>query len=495
MSSLKKTLSSSFLLSFETILRKLVGLVSTLVLARLLMPEDFGIIAIALMTMGLLEAMKEFGAGAYLMRSKDINKDMINTSWTIGLISTIVFALILAVSSPLVAAYFEDPRLIPVLCVYATMWLLRSVGNPGTVLLKREQNYLPIVKASIISKVISVVIVIPAAIYFQNYWALVIAQYSMSLTGVISGYIIHPHRPRLCLVNFKEQWKFSSWFLLQSILGYCRSQLDTFLVGSFFDKAALGSYHTMKYLASMPTTFLIGPATEPLLVQLAKIKDTKAYFSQQYNVSLIVPLCLAIPACLFIYYNHALVTHIILGDNWIEYSKLFAIFCISIFTILVQQHALRVLIIHAKTKQIFYFEILSFIGLYGYLLTQNFDEILVFSTSKIAIELLMALLVFIYVTIRYTSVNNLLQCFLCILPVAISAYIASYTTRHIILDQGEIIQFIITTASFGIIYFLSLIIQVMILRNMSREWAYIWNICRKVIIKTLESKPFKSKKI
>ena len=151
-------------------------------------PEDFGIIAIALLVMGLFETIQQFEGGAYLMRSKEINDSMVNTSWTIGLIMSVILALALYLSIPLVVDYYEDPRLEAVLTIYSTLLIVRYFGNPATVYLRRSQNYLPLIKVTFTAKLLSVILAVGTAVTYKNYWALIIGQYSASLFSAIGSY-------------------------------------------------------------------------------------------------------------------------------------------------------------------------------------------------------------------------------------------------------------------------------------------------------------------
>lgn len=480
MSSLKKIISSSFLLSSEGILRKMVGLVSTLILARVLLPADFGIIAIAIMVMGLFEALKQFGGNMYLLRAEKVTDDMINTAWTIGLSSTTVFALLLAYSAPFVANYYDDERLTLVLWIYASMWIVQNIGSPGTILLKREQNYFPLVSLSIASKILSVIIAITIALIYENYWALIIGQYSMALTGSIGSYFIVKYRPRLCLKEFKVQWNFSSWWMLQSILGYVKTQLDTFLVSSMYDKGGLGSYHNMKYLSSMPTTFLIAPATEPLIADLAQTKNNHNYFAFKYNVSLLVPLCIAIPFCAFFIPHHELITLILLGSNWVEYSNLFSVFCVSVLTICVQQHAARVFVIHEKTKPLFYFELASFIIIFSLLLGLDIETVFTFALIKITTEAVFSFALFAYITIQYTGFRNFMICLSGIVPIVLSALFSTYTSLLVSTDNPILMQFIYTALIFITTFFVSLIFIAYLFSSKNKEWQYILDLLKKI---------------
>jgi len=482
LSSLNKIFTSSFLLSFEAVLRKLVGLVSTLVLARLLVPEDFGLIAIALMVMGLIDAMKQFGGGTYLLKSERIDTDMINTSWTISFLANLLMALVLILATPYIAEYYTDDRLKGVLWAFSGIWLVRSLGNPALVMLRREQNYLPIVKLSIFTKVIAVIVVIISAIIFESYWALVLGQLTTYTLMTIGSYFLYHHKLKFCLNNFKEQWQFSSWWTLQSLVGFFQTQLDTFLVSSMYDKSALGSYHTIKYFASMPITFFLQPASEPLFVELRKIKDNKEYFNQQFNVSFLVTLLVAAPLALFLMQEHYLVTATLLGDNWTEYSGLFAIFCISIITYTLQRQALDTMVILGSTKGLFYFQILSFVTVYGILLYRNATTIMEFSTIKVGLEISIAALLFIYITLKYTSLRSIIHLVIASTPIIISLLICHYLNLKIDTEYPVFIQLVIAGLLFFTTYLVSLLFFCFLLRKSSPEWRYIWNLAERVVL-------------
>lgn len=483
MSNLKKVLSGSFLLSAEAVLRKLVGLISTLVLARILVPEDFGLIAIALMVMSFIDAMKKFGGVKYLLKTETINLDMINTSWTINFSSNFVMATLLVIATPYIADYYTDDRLKAVLWSFAGIWIIRSLGNPALVMLRREQNYLPIVKLSIITKIIAVIVVIISAVIFKSYWALVLGQLTTYSLNTIGGYFLYRHRLTFCLKNFKEQWNFSGWWMLQSFVGFLKAQLDTFLVSSMFDKSALGSYHTIKYFASMPITFLLEPAAQPLLVELRKIKDNKAYFFQQYNVSLIVSFIIAAPITFFLMQEHFLVTSVLLGNNWVEYSELFAIFCLSIVAFNLQRQALDVIVILGTAKGVFYFQTFSFIAIYSVLIYAGVNTVSEFAEMKVGLELAIAIGFFILITLRYTSVKTLINLCIGLSPIVLSLALCFYLTPEISNDYSVFIQLLVKATSFFMIYGISIVILGYALNKVNKEWHYIWGLGQRFIPK------------
>ncbi|KXI28504.1 hypothetical protein AX660_15550 [Paraglaciecola hydrolytica] len=475
-------LTGSFLLSFEAVLRKLVGLVSTLMLARLLVPEDFGLIAIAFLVMGFVDAIKQYGAGAYLLKAESINKDMINTGWTINVTSNGFMAALLIIATPYISDYYNDIRLINVLYAFAGIWIMRSFNNPGLIMLRRDQNYLPLIKLSVITKLLAVAMVIVSAWLLESYWALVIGQFVTYFSMTVGSYFLHSHRPRLCLIGFKEQWGFSSWWLLQSIVGYFKGQLDTFLVSSLYSQGILGAYHTIKYFSSMPTTFLMQPVTEPLLVQLRQLKGNTLYFNQQLNVALIVALIIATPISIFFAQEHKLVVQVLLGDNWLEYSELFAIFSFTIIIYVFQKQMSEALVIFGHSKSIFYFQLISMFLIYGTLLSIDAPDFLYFAMTKVWIEAIVVLGLTVFFLTKYSSLASVGNLLLGIIPIGISIMLSFYLSRDVDINHIAFIRLTVKAFTFFGIYFSCMFFLSLILQKVSPEWRYIWQLNDKIRI-------------
>ncbi|MFC3120825.1 oligosaccharide flippase family protein [Agaribacter flavus] len=494
MANVKKLFSASMLLSGAEVFRKMVGLVSTLILVRLLVPEDFGIIAIALLVMGFFDALKQLGGGAYLMRSKTINDDMINTTWTISFISNVFTSSMLIIFSPLFVSYYGDDRLQNILYVCASMFIVSGLANPGIIHLKRAQNYVPITKVSIAGKVLAVIISVTLAFTLKNYWALIAGQFTMAIVASAGSYIIHSHRPKFTLVNFKAQWSFSSWLWLQSLMGYGKAQLDTIIVSSSFSSASLGSYHTIKYLSSFPVTYFIGPATQPLLVQLSEIRDNKSYFEQQFAVIMIALFLFAAPIVGFMIGNHLLITEVFLGGSWTEYSILFAVFSISLISSTLLGNTIQLLIIDGNTRMCFIIETFSFVAIYSALLLLSLDSIQAFAITKVAIEATLATLFSVVIIVKYFGWKTLLQIFFQFALISIIVVLASITNAVVPSTLPLLVEALLCGLLFLCVYLPLTYTMLIVMKKRSRVWKYLFNLFHK-FMQTLQlrlgrNKPF-----
>jgi lipopolysaccharide exporter len=480
MSTVKKGLFSSALLVAESISKKMIGVVSTLVLARVLVPEDFGLVAIATLYLGLLDVLTDTGTTQYLLRSDKLDEETVNTSWTINLILKGILSVVMVVSAPFVSQYYEDSRLTPILYVLSCLIIVRCLNNPGVAFLRREQNYKSLVKLSIIAKFFSVGVAVSIALTFESYWALILGQCANGLMMVIGSYFIHDHRPSLTLANAKEQWSFSGWMIPQSVLGYFRTQLDTIMVSSTFGKEALGSYHIMKYLAFIPSSQILLPATQPLLVELNKTKNDANAFSRQFNISFVVTMILALPITGLMVSQHELITLVFLGNKWIDYSQLLAYFSLLIPAVAMLNQGRRVLVVYGKTKQMLYYEILSFTLLYGSLFSIGMDDLLFFSLIRVGIENALCLLFLAFIALTYTGFKNtLILLFVCI-PLILATILASLATSYLNVGSGIILfDLIVTGLIFVIVFFALLLVFHYSFMRRTVEWKYIESLANR----------------
>lgn len=487
MSDLRKGSFASILLVLEQGAKKMIGLVSTLILARVIMPEDFGIIAIALLVTGFVDILSTTGSEDYLLRVDKLDDDKINTAWTINFILKTIVSLLMIAGGFWAADYYSDPRLVYIISAYAMICFVYSLKNPGMAYLRRAQEYSKIVKLSLITKTFAVIATITAALTLQNYWALVIGAATAALSLTIGSHLIYPYRRRFQLSNAKEQWAFSGWMIPQAIFGYIRSQLDTFLVSSTFGQAALGSYHTIKYIAFMPSEYLLTPMTRPFMVELTKSKTNKNYFNKQYNASFILIMLIAAPISSIMYFYYDLVTLMILGPNWLDYSYLMAIFSLLIPCYIMLQHATRVLILYGKTKQVFQYQIMAFFFIYSPLLIIGIDDLRLFSLVRVAAEIIMSFILLAIISIIYTGFKNSLLLLFSFLPISLSVFTASFVTSIVgKQDVNVFIDLSIITFTFTLVFYLSILIIHMLFLHRLTDWKYLESLVLRIIKPTLK---------
>lgn len=485
MANLKQTFQSSLLLILLSASNKLVGLVSTLILARLLTPEDYGIVAIATLTFGLLEVMSKTGSDQYVITSSEVSANIINTAFTYNVIIKSAVALLFLMASPLIVNFYEDSRLYPIFVIFSVMLAFTGFQNPQIFLMKKNQKYGAIVKITVAAKLISTGLAIAIAMLTESYWALVIGQFVAYTLPIIGGYIIAPYRPILELSNIRNQFSFSIWLVPSSILGYFRTQIDTILVSRIFDTSVLGSYHVMKYLALMPNLYFIGPMTQPLLAQLSSIKDNKNYFSMMFNVSIIIAIAFSLPISQIFYLHSELIVLIVLGEQWVGFSELFSIFGIMVVFIAIFHQATNCFLIYSNTSRLFSFELISAIVIGAVLIIKKFDYPYDFAVVKILIEITLTLVVCGYVYYRFLSIKMLIR-FICLSSlIVMSNFIAVMLSSLICRGPEGLVDLVIWLALYFTAYISVFLLISYLLKSRFTELAYIWRKISVVIRSTI----------
>ncbi len=308
------------------------GLFSMLVLARLLTPEDFGVVAIVSLVIFLFDIISETGTQEYLIQKENVTTEDLNSAWTLNLILKSVVFVVFLFSVDLISRYFGDPSLKNPLYVISVLLLVNGFFNPAIALYAKDLDYSPMFKMAVIEKMLSISVVIPLAFVLRNYWAMIVGlALSYSLKTILS-FVYHNFRPRIGFQRIREQWDFSKWIVAKGFLGYFRAQFDTLLVSKNFGTIELGGYNMMKNLSALPAYDIVAPATSPLLSSFSRNKNDLGTLTNHLHISLFIICLLIVPVAAFMIMQHELITLVILGEQWVDYSGLLSIMSVLLFT-------------------------------------------------------------------------------------------------------------------------------------------------------------------
>ncbi len=275
---------------------RLIGLVSTVVLARLLTPADFGVIAMAIIISGLLETIAYAGVDLALMRSGNDSRAHYDTAWTVQLILAVLVGILLLMAAPVAAAYFNEPRATGVMQLIALKSVIDGLQNIGIVAFRKELDFAKEFRFLLYGKLLNFAVIVGTAFWLRNYWALAIGMASASLINVILSYLMHPYRPRWCLEKIREIWSFSQWLVISRVGAFLNRRTDEFVVGGLVGTSAMGNYHVASELSTMPSSELVMPMRRAMFPTLAKLSDEPNRFAAALlgTFSTIAALCMAV---------------------------------------------------------------------------------------------------------------------------------------------------------------------------------------------------------
>lgn len=295
-----------------------LGLISTLILARVLTPTDFGLVAMATSLIGILELMSAFGVDVALIQRSGATKEHYNTAWTLNAFAAGIVALLLLLLSYPLSLFYGDPRLTALVCVLAIGCLVQGFENIGIVAFRKELDFQREFRFLIIKRLIAFSIAVPIALWLRSYWALALGTVFGRIAGVILSYMLHSFRPRFALTHATEFLHFSKWLLLQNLALFIRDRAGDLILGRMSGPHAVGVLSISTEIASMPGSELVAPINRAALPGYSKISHDlpalrRAYLTVAGLVSVVV-----IPVVAGVAVMSPIAVALLLGPKWHE---------------------------------------------------------------------------------------------------------------------------------------------------------------------------------
>lgn len=235
---------------------KLVSLLSTLVLARILAPEDFGLLALATTVTGVIGYFNEIGIGAAIVQRQDLRPEEINGCFGISLVASSILCLITIAASWPAAAFFDMPALQPVLAVLGLGFFFGALNTVPTSLLRKELRFQAVVWLGIVGAIISAAVSIPLALLGFKHWSMVIAFFVGSVISTFWYWRVVSWRPRWPL-RLREGRSLLSYGLnitYTRMLWHLYMNADKLIIGKLLGERAVGVYDMGKSLSGLPAS-------------------------------------------------------------------------------------------------------------------------------------------------------------------------------------------------------------------------------------------------
>lgn len=308
---------AAWMVAFKLIDRSL-GLVSTIVLARLLVPADFGLVAMAMVLIAALHLLIAFSFDVPLIQNKDAGREQFDTAFTINLLFALAAAAVLALLARPAAQFYQEPRLELVIYLLAGGFALQGLSNIGPVMFRKEMRFDREFKFLFGKRAANLLVTIPLAFVLQNYWALVIGQTCGTLVSVVLSYIVSDYRPRLSLKAKAELFHSSKWLMINNVLQFLNGRAADFLIGRFAGAQALGFYSIAFEVSTLPTTELVAPINRAAFPGYAQVAHVPEQLRSSFlNVIATIAL-FALPAGIGIVCVADLMVPAVLGWKWID---------------------------------------------------------------------------------------------------------------------------------------------------------------------------------
>ena len=314
--------------SVNTVFGLSLHLLSSVFLARLLVPSDFGVMAIAMAIISITQGTLQAGFESALIQKQKNPAAFLNTAWTLDLIRCIILFLAVYAAAPLAGMYFGEPRTTQVLRVMSVLFIIQGLRNIGVVYFRKNLEFHKQSILETLPLLVDVCLVLPLAYILKSYWALVWSKLAMTSATCLLSYAMHPYRPRFefDLKKIKNLLSFGRWILFSSLIVMLREQGVNMFVGKLFGIFFLGLYERATVFSLRLFTLIIKivwkvayPTYSQIQYEPAKI--SKAFFeTQQVLAFFIIPMA----AAMFVLSNDFVT--IFLGAKWIQTVSLIQFF-------------------------------------------------------------------------------------------------------------------------------------------------------------------------
>ena len=240
------------------IVSNLLGVVSTLALARLLTPADFGLVALATIVLSIIEAITELSLSSALIQHKSPQREHYDTAWTLNILRAAAIAVLLVTAGYPVAWGYQDDRLIGIFFALGGGALISGLVNPRLVDFRRRLSFHQEIFTGLINRIVGLVVSVVIALMFHSYWALVIGTLASQVAGVIMSYVLIPYLPRISFAHWRNLFSFSGWVALSSGLNALNWRADQLALGAMLGVGPLGQYTVGDKLSSLPVNETTG---------------------------------------------------------------------------------------------------------------------------------------------------------------------------------------------------------------------------------------------
>ncbi len=306
-----------WMVTFKLLDRSL-GLLSTIVLARLLVPADYGIIAMAMSLIAILELITTFSFDIPLIQNPNATKHHFDTAWTFNVIFAVSVAAILVVLAAPTARFYSDPRLVAVIAALALGSLVQGFENVGIVEFRKSMQFNREFQFMFGKRLAAFVVTVTLALVLRDYWALVAGMLTARIFGVALSYYLHPYRPSFSLRAHADLFGFSKWLFLNNALFFVNNRSADFVIGKVAGARALGLYGMGYEISNLPTTELIAPINRAVFPGYAQTATDLSGLRRAYLSVISMILMLALPSAAGIAAIAPLMVPVILGPKWLQ---------------------------------------------------------------------------------------------------------------------------------------------------------------------------------
>lgn len=327
-----KTTKGLFLRSIEGVLMQVVSFVLQMVLARILVPEDFGVVAILGTFVSLANTFINNGLSSALLQRKEITQADICTVFYIDLgISFVMYALIF-LAAPWIAVFYENPAITGYLRVFALTIVVGPFASIQLTVGRHRLDFFPSLVSNVAATAVQAVLGIYMALNGFGVWSLVISQLAGSATRSVCMVVLTRWMPTLefSVASFKSMFSYSWKLFVGWLIGTLYQDAFSLIIGKAYDSHTLGCYSKGNSIPSIVNKVVTQVTGAVMLPSIAKNQDDKALVKRQTRQMLCVSAALVFPVMAGLAGAAESLVAVLLGEKWLDCVPVIQIMCIPL---------------------------------------------------------------------------------------------------------------------------------------------------------------------
>ncbi|MAX23831.1 MAG: lipopolysaccharide biosynthesis protein [Phycisphaeraceae bacterium] len=302
-----------------------IGMVATAILARLLDPEDFGLIGMVSVIVGFIVLFKDMGLSMATVQQEKVTHDQVSTLFWINVLISSVIAVIAAVISPAIAWFYDEPRLLWIGLISAPGQIISGLIIQHQALLRRQMRFGTLSAIDITSQVGSIAIAITLAWQGWGYWALVVQTLSMGIINMSLVWIVTGWIPGKMVrgSGVRPMLKFGGFLTGFNLTNHFARNLDNILIGKFAGSVELGLYQKAYTLLMLPINQINAPITSVAIPALSRLQKDPEAFRRYYQRAIGLLVIVGMPVIAFAAAAAKPIILILLGEKWLDAVAIF----------------------------------------------------------------------------------------------------------------------------------------------------------------------------
>ena len=313
------------------VVKFLSSLVATVILARLLTPQDYGLIGMVAIIVNFVSMFQYMGLSTATVKWSDLNHQQVSTLFWLNIALSVAIMLVTVGSAPLVAWFYKEPRLIWITVGYAISILFMGLSIQHEAILSRQMRFAAIAIIEVASISIGLVAAIVAAWYGAAYWSLVLNQLVMTLVTVAGVWTACKWRPGLPRrsAGVRSMLAYGGNLTGFNVTTFFARNLDNALIGKFWGAYQLGVYSRAYQMLLMPMQQINAPFAAVAVPALSRLADSPERYRAAYLKILQKIAMLTMPLVAFMIATSDWLVLFLLGPKWQEAGRIFMLLGIA----------------------------------------------------------------------------------------------------------------------------------------------------------------------